>query len=79
VRAQADRVLRNLEAVLAASGASLAAVVKTTIFLADLQDFGAVNDVYARFFPEPRPARTTVEAARLPKDILVEIDAIALV
>ena len=77
VRVQADRVLRNLEAVLVAAGASLAAVVKTTIFLADLQDFGAVNEVYARFFPSTPPARSTVQVAGLPKGALIEIDAIA--
>jgi 2-iminobutanoate/2-iminopropanoate deaminase len=77
VRVQAERVLRNLEAVLTAAGASLAAVVKTTIFLADLQDFAAVNDVYARFFPSSPPARTTIQAAGLPRGALVEIDAIA--
>jgi len=77
VRVQADRVLRNLEAVLAAAGASMAAVVKTTIFLADLQDFGAVNEVYARFFPSAPPARSTVQVAGLPRGALIEIDAIA--
>jgi len=77
VRVQTERVLRNLDAVLTAAGASLRAVVKTTIFLADLQDFGAVNDVYARFFPENPPARSTVEVSGLPKGALVEIEAVA--
>ncbi|HVY36794.1 MAG TPA: RidA family protein [Polyangia bacterium] len=77
VRAQAERVLQNLGAVLAAGGASFASVVKTTIYLADLQDFGAVNEVYGRFFPSEPPARATVQAAGLPKGALVEIDAIA--
>jgi len=77
VRAQAERVLQNLGAVLAAGGASFAAVVKTTIYLADLQDFGAVNEVYARCFPQDPPARATVQAAGLPRGALVEIDAIA--
>ena len=77
VRAQAERVLQNLGAVLAAGGASFGAVVKTTIFLADLQDFGAVNEVYARCFPQDPPARATVQAAGLPRGALVEIDAIA--
>jgi 2-iminobutanoate/2-iminopropanoate deaminase len=77
VRVQAERVLKNLEAVLVAAGASLEAVVKTTIFLADLQDFGAVNDVYARYFPNVPPARSTVQAAGLPRGALIEIDAIA--
>jgi 2-iminobutanoate/2-iminopropanoate deaminase len=79
VRAQAERVLLNLKAVLAAAGASLEAVVKTTIYLADLQDFAAVNDVYARFFPAQPPARATVQAAGLPRGALIEIDAIAAV
>jgi 2-iminobutanoate/2-iminopropanoate deaminase len=79
VRAQTERVLENLGAVLAAAGASLATVVKTTIFLADLQDFGNVNEVYARYFPSQPPARATVQAAGLPRGALVEIDAIAAV
>jgi 2-iminobutanoate/2-iminopropanoate deaminase len=79
VRVQADRVLQNLHAVLVAAGASLEAVVKTTIYLADLQDFGAVNEVYGRFFPARPPARATVQAAGLPRGALVEIDAIAVV
>jgi 2-iminobutanoate/2-iminopropanoate deaminase len=78
VRVQAERVLQSLGAVLAAGGASFAAVVKTTIYLADLQDFGAVNEVYARHFPGSPPARATVQAAGLPKGALVEIDAIAV-
>jgi 2-iminobutanoate/2-iminopropanoate deaminase len=77
VRVQTERVLENLKAVLAAAGTSLAMVVKTTIYLADLQDFGAVNDVYARYFPHHPPARATIEVAGLPKGALVEIDAIA--
>ena len=79
VRAQTERVLENLGAVLAAAGASFASVVKTTIFLADLQDFGNVNEVYARYFPSQPPARATVQAAGLPRGALVEIDAIAAV
>ena len=79
VRVQADRVLQNLRAVLVAAGASLEAVVKTTIYLADLQDFGAVNEVYGRFFSARPPARATVQAAGLPRGALVEIDAIAVV
>ncbi len=77
VRVQAERVLQNLGAVLAAGGASFASVVKTTIYLADLQDFGAVNEVYGRFFAKDPPARATVQVAGLPKGALVEIDAIA--
>ena len=77
VRVQTERVLQNLDAVLRAGGASLAAVVKTTIYLADLQDFGAVNEVYARYFPDRPPARATVQVAGLPRGAMVEIDAIA--
>jgi 2-iminobutanoate/2-iminopropanoate deaminase len=79
VRVQTDRVLQNLDAVLRAGGASLAMVVKTTIYLADLQDFGAVNEVYARYFAERPPARVTIQAAGLPRGAMVEIDAIAVV
>ncbi len=78
VRAQTERVLKNLQAVLAAAGSSLAAVVKTTVFLADMNDFAAMNEVYGRFFPSDPPARATVQVARLPKDAQVEIDLIAL-
>ncbi len=77
VRVQCERVLENLGAVLSAAGASFASVVKTTIFLADLQDFGAVNEVYGRYSPKDPPARATVQAAGLPKGALVEIEAIA--
>jgi 2-iminobutanoate/2-iminopropanoate deaminase len=80
VRAQARRVLDNLGAVLAAGGASFASVVKTTIFLADLQDFGAVNEVYGGYFQGAAPpARATVQVAGLPRGALVEIDAVAVV
>lgn len=78
VRAQTERVLKNLQAVLAAAGSPLAAVVKTTVFLTDMNDFAAMNEVYGRFFPSDPPARATVQAARLPKDVQVEIDLIAL-
>ena len=77
VRAQTERVMENLSAVLLAAGASFATVVKTTIFLTDLQDFAAVNEVYSRRFPTNPPARATVQVAGLPKGVLVEIDAIA--
>jgi 2-iminobutanoate/2-iminopropanoate deaminase len=77
VAAQAERALRNLSAVLDATGMTLADVVKTTIFLADMADFAAVNEVYARFLPDPPPARSTVAVAALPKGGLVEIEAIA--
>jgi 2-iminobutanoate/2-iminopropanoate deaminase len=79
VRAQARRVMDNLAAVLAAAGTSFERVVKTTIYLADLGDFGAVNEVYAAYFTAEPPARATVQVAGLPKGALVEIDAIAAV
>jgi len=79
IAAQTQQVLENLSAVLAAAGASLADVVRTTIFLADMGDFGAVNEVYGERFPSDPPARSTVQAARLPRDARVEIDAIAIV
>ena len=72
------RVLMNLEAVLKAAGSSLAQTVKITVFLADMNDFQAMNAVFAEFFPTTPPARSTVEVARLPRDVRVEIDAIAL-
>src|SRR5512144_2540370 len=70
IEAQTERVLRNLEAVLAAGGASLAAVVKTTVYLSDLVDFPAMNAVYGKFFPADPPARATVQAAKLPAGAL---------
>lgn len=75
---QTRRSLENLAATLAAAGLEMNAVVKTTIFLADMADFASVNDVYATFFTPPFPARSTVEVARLPKDVRVEIEAIAV-
>jgi len=77
VEAQAERALANLGAVLAAAGATLGDVLKTTIFLADMADFAAVNAVYGRFMPDPPPARSTVQVAALPKGGRVEIEAIA--
>ncbi len=77
VAAQTERVLKNLSAVLAQAGASLEQAVKTTVFLKSMGDFAAMNEVYGRFFSKHPPARSTVEAARLPKDVLVEIDVIA--
>ena len=77
VEAQADRALRNLRSVLDAAGLGFDDVVKTTIFLADIGDFAAVNEVYARFMPDPPPARSTVQVAALPKAGRVEIEAIA--
>jgi 2-iminobutanoate/2-iminopropanoate deaminase len=74
---QTEQVLRNLAEVLRAAGTSLEAVVKTTVFLADMNDFAAMNEVYARYFSNEPPARSTVQAARLPRDARVEIDAIA--
>ena len=78
VAAQTEQVLKNLNAVLEAAGGSLNNVVKTTVFLADMNDFAAMNEVYARFFSDNKPARATVQAARLPKDARVEIDCIAV-
>jgi 2-iminobutanoate/2-iminopropanoate deaminase len=77
IEAQAERALRNLAAVLDAAGAAMADVVKTTVFLADIGDFGAVNGVYARHMPDPPPARSTFAVGALPKGALVEIEAIA--
>ena len=76
---QTERVLKNLKAVLEAAGSSLDQVVKTTVFLADMKEFSEMNEVYARFFSEPPPARATVAAAGLPRDARVEIEAVALV
>jgi 2-iminobutanoate/2-iminopropanoate deaminase len=78
VEAQAERALRNLEAVLDAAGCTFADVVKTTCFLADINDFAAFNAVYARFATEPAPARSTFQVAALPKGGRVEIEAIAV-
>ena len=78
VAEQTRQVLKNLSAVLEAAGTSLQNVVKTTVFLADMNDFGAMNEIYAEFFSENKPARATVQAARLPKDARVEIDCIAV-
>lgn len=78
VAEQTEQVLRNLSAVLEAAGSSLRRVVKTTVFLADMNDFAAMNEVYGRHFSEQPPARATVEASRLPRDARVEIEAIAL-
>jgi 2-iminobutanoate/2-iminopropanoate deaminase len=77
IAAQTRRVFDNLGAVLKAGGRSFADVVRTTVFLADMNDFAAVNDVYGTYFSEPYPARATVQVARLPKDARVEIDVIA--
>ena len=79
VTEQTRQVLQNLGAVLAAAGAGWGDIVKTTIFLADMEDFATVNAIYGERFPSDPPARSTVQAARLPKDVRVEIEAIALV
>ncbi len=79
IAAQTERVLENMKAVLEACGSSLGQVVKTTVFLKDMSEFPEMNQVYARFFPEHPPARSTVEAARLPRDVRVEIEAIAAI
>lgn len=78
VSEQTHQVFKNLSAVLEAAGASLNSVVKTTVFLADMNDFAAMNAVYGEYFSENKPARATVEAARLPRDAKVEIECIAL-
>ncbi|MEQ1645936.1 MAG: RidA family protein [Pyrinomonadaceae bacterium] len=79
IEAQTEQVLKNIEAVLKASGSSLDDVVKTTVFLADLNDFAKMNEVYAKRFKTPYPARSTVQVARLPRDAKIEIEAVAIV
>jgi 2-iminobutanoate/2-iminopropanoate deaminase len=78
VEAETERALKNLEAVLDAAGCSMGDVVKTTCFLADIADFGAFNAIYARFFPDPPPARSTFGVAALPKGARVELEAVAV-
>ena len=78
VSAQTDRVLKNLAAILQASGSILEKVLRCTVFLKNMEDFAAMNEVYGRYFKQAPPARSTVEVARLPKDVLIEIDVIAL-
>jgi len=78
VAEQTEQVMRNLAAVLEAAGSGLDRIIKTTVFLADMNDFAAMNEVYGRYFKENPPARATVQAARLPRDARVEIEAIAL-
>ena len=77
VEVQAERVLENLGAILTAAGSSFSKVVKTTVFLSDMDDYAAVNEVYARYFREPYPARSAVEVARLPRGVRLEIEAVA--
>jgi 2-iminobutanoate/2-iminopropanoate deaminase len=79
IAAQTTRVLENLKAVLEACGSSLGQVVKTTVYIKDMGEFAKMNEVYGKYFSENPPARSTVEAARLPRDVRVEIDAIAIV
>ncbi|MBO8178322.1 2-iminobutanoate/2-iminopropanoate deaminase [Aeribacillus pallidus] len=79
IKEQTHQVFRNLQAVLHEAGASLNTVVKATVFLKNMEDFAAVNEVYSQYFSEHKPARSCVEVARLPKDALVEIEVIALV
>ena len=78
VAAQTDRVPRNLSEILEAAGSGLGKVVRSTVFLKNMNDFAAMNQVYGQYFSSDAPARSTVEVARLPKDVLVEIDVIAL-
>lgn len=78
IREQTEQVLRNVSKVLEAAGSGLSRVVKTTVFLADMDDFAAMNEVYGSFFKENPPARSTVQAVRLPRDARVEIDVVAL-
>jgi 2-iminobutanoate/2-iminopropanoate deaminase len=78
VTQQTARVMENLRAVLESAGSSLDKVVKTTVYLKSMEDFGKMNEIYGRFFPAEPPARSTVEVARLPRDVRVEIDVIAL-
>jgi 2-iminobutanoate/2-iminopropanoate deaminase len=78
VGAQTERVLKNISAILKAAGSTLEKVVRSTVFLKNMGDFAAMNEVYGRYFGSAPPARSTVEVARLPRDVLVEIDVIAL-
>jgi len=79
VAVQTERVMANIAAVLQAAGADLSTVVKTTVFLRDMNDFAAMNEVYGRHFGDHKPARSTVQVARLPRDVAVEIEAVAVV
>ena len=78
VSCQAEQSLKNISAILASQGLTTDDVVKTTVFIKDMNDFAAVNETYAKYFPKDAPARSCVEVARLPKDVLVEIEAIAV-
>lgn len=79
IQAQTEQVLKNLKAVLEAGGSSIAQVIKCTCFIKDMNDFAAMNEIYANYFTGTPPARSAVEVARLPKDVLIEIEAIAIV
>jgi 2-iminobutanoate/2-iminopropanoate deaminase len=79
ITAQATRVMENIKALLAAAGAGFNHVVKTTVFLADMNEFAAMNEVYATYFTAPFPARSTVQVARLPRDVRVEIEVVAVI
>jgi 2-iminobutanoate/2-iminopropanoate deaminase len=79
VEAQTHQVFKNLKAVLEEAGASLETVIKTTVFIKDMNEFGRINEVYSQYFDEHKPARSCVEVARLPKDVSIEIEVIALV
>jgi 2-iminobutanoate/2-iminopropanoate deaminase len=79
IKVQTRQVLKNVEAILNTAGASMNSVVKTTVFLKDFNDFGAMNEVYAEFFSGSAPARSTVEVSRLPRDMKVEIEAVAVI
>lgn len=78
IAAQAEQVMRNLTALLRAAGASFTNVVRTTVYLADMNDFAGMNEVYSRYIVDPPPARATVQVARLPRDVKIEVDAIAM-
>jgi 2-iminobutanoate/2-iminopropanoate deaminase len=78
IAAQAEQVMRNLTALLRAAGVGFDHVVRTTVYLADMNDFAGMNDVYSRYLVDPPPARATVQVARLPRDVKIEIDAIAV-
>ncbi|KKB35294.1 RidA family protein [Bacillus thermotolerans] len=79
VREQTHQVFSNLQAVLAEAGASLDTVVKATVFIADMEEFGIINEIYAEYFGDHKPARSCVEVARLPKDVKIEVEVVALV
>ena len=79
IKTQTERVMENLKGIVEAAGSTLDRVVRTTVFLADMNEFASMNEIYAGYFPGQPPARSTVQAARLPRDVRVEIDLIALV